>query len=148
MVATTGRRLNGDQLAHIAQALRRHHSELRQMCPQRIHQHRALAHQLLAATMQQLRRLLLCRLNRHKSHGRSANRLAKGRRSLFASSGSLNIDVWWKALTPVGRLQAMEQRLDAMLRAVQTVEPALEKFYASLGDEQKERFNRLSPAQG
>jgi LTXXQ motif family protein len=35
-----------------------------------------------------------------------------------------------------------------MLRAVQTVQPALEKFYASLGDEQKERFNRLSPAQG
>ena len=53
-----------------------------------------------------------------------------------------------RALTPVGRLQAMEQRLDAMLRAVQTVQPALEKFYASLGDEQKERFNRLSPTQG
>jgi hypothetical protein len=53
-----------------------------------------------------------------------------------------------RALTPVGRLQAMEQRLDAMLRAVQTVEPALQKFYASLGDEQKERFNRLSPTQG
>jgi histone H3/H4 len=53
-----------------------------------------------------------------------------------------------RALTPVGRLQAMEQRLDAMLRAVQTVQPALEKFYGSLGDEQKERFNRLSPAQG
>src|SRR5215469_7412151 len=53
-----------------------------------------------------------------------------------------------RALTPVGRLQAMEQRLDAMLRAVQTVGPALEKFYASLGDEQKERFNRLSPTQG
>jgi LTXXQ motif family protein len=53
-----------------------------------------------------------------------------------------------RALTPVGRLQAMEQRLDAMLRAVQTVEPALEKFYGSLGDEQKERFNRLSPTQG
>jgi ABC-type transporter MlaC component len=52
------------------------------------------------------------------------------------------------ALTPVGRLQAMEQRLDAMLHAVQTVQPALEKFYASLSDEQKERFNRLSPAQG
>jgi hypothetical protein len=44
--------------ADIAQALRRHHSELRQMCPQRINQHRALAHQLLAATMQQRRRLL------------------------------------------------------------------------------------------
>jgi hypothetical protein len=53
-----------------------------------------------------------------------------------------------RALTPVGRLQAMEQRLDAMLRAVQTVQPPLEKFYASLGDEQKERFNRLSPTQG
>jgi len=54
----------------------------------------------------------------------------------------------YRALTPVGRLQAMEQRLDAMLRAVQTVQPALEKFYTSLGDEQKERFNRLSPTQG
>jgi len=54
----------------------------------------------------------------------------------------------YRALTPVGRLQAMEQRLDAMLRAVQTVQPALEKFYGSLGDEQKERFNRLSAAQG
>jgi LTXXQ motif family protein len=54
----------------------------------------------------------------------------------------------YRALTPVVRLQAMEQRLDAMLRAVQTVEPALEKFYGSLGDEQKERFNRLSPSQG
>jgi len=42
----------------------------------------------------------------------------------------------------------MEQRLDAMLRAVQTVQPALEKFYGSLGDEQKERFNRLGPTQG
>jgi histone H3/H4 len=49
----------------------------------------------------------------------------------------------YRALTPVGRLQAIEQRLDAMLRAVQTVQPALEKFYGSLGDEQKERFNRL-----
>jgi hypothetical protein len=54
----------------------------------------------------------------------------------------------YRALTPVGRLQAMEQRLDAMLHAVQTVQPALEKFYASLNDEQKERFNRLGPAQG
>jgi hypothetical protein len=54
----------------------------------------------------------------------------------------------YRALTPVGRLQAMEQRLDAMLRAVQTVQPALEKFYGSLGDEQKERFNRLGPTQG
>ena len=53
-----------------------------------------------------------------------------------------------QALTPVGRLEAMDRRLDAMLRAVQTVQPVLEKFYGSLSDEQKERFNRLSPAQG
>jgi LTXXQ motif family protein len=54
----------------------------------------------------------------------------------------------YQALTPVVRLEAMEQRLDAMSHAVHTVQPALAKFYGSLGDEQKERFNRLSPAQG
>ena len=54
----------------------------------------------------------------------------------------------YRPLTAVGRIEAMEQRLDAMLRAVQTVQPALEKFYSSLSDEQKERFNRLGPAQG
>jgi lipoate synthase len=53
----------------------------------------------------------------------------------------------YRALTPVVRLEAMEQRLAAMLQAVQTVEPALEKFYGLLGNEQKERFNRLSPRQ-
>jgi hypothetical protein len=53
----------------------------------------------------------------------------------------------YRALTPAVRLEAMEQRLDAMLRAVQTVEPALQKFYGSLSDEQKERFNRLPPRQ-
>jgi hypothetical protein len=50
----------------------------------------------------------------------------------------------YRPLTPVARLDAMEQRLDAVLRAVTTVEPALQKFYATLNDEQKERFNRLS----
>jgi len=54
----------------------------------------------------------------------------------------------YRALTPVVRLQAMEQRLDAMHRAVETVQPALERFYGSLSDEQKELFNRLAPAQG
>ena len=39
----------------------------------------------------------------------------------------------------------MTGRLDATLEAVQTVRPALEKFYASLSDEQKERFNELGP---
>ena len=46
------------------------------------------------------------------------------------------------------RIDAMEQRLDAMLRAINIVQPALEKFYGSLSDEQKERFNRLAPVQG
>jgi hypothetical protein len=53
----------------------------------------------------------------------------------------------YRPLTPIGRLEAMEGRLSAMLRAVTTVEPALEKFYGALSDEQKERFNRLGPPQ-
>ena len=51
----------------------------------------------------------------------------------------------YRPLTPVVRLEAMEQRLEAMLKAVDAVQPALAKFYGSLSDEQKERFNRLSP---
>ena len=53
----------------------------------------------------------------------------------------------YRPLTPVVRLDAMEQRLDAMLRAINLVQPALEKFYAALTDEQKERFNQLQPGQ-
>src|SRR5262249_57489210 len=45
--------------------------------------------------------------------------------------------------TPVGRLAAMHQRLDAMLQAVRIVRPALESFYGLLNDEQKARFNSL-----
>src|SRR5581483_8312581 len=48
-------------------------------------------------------------------------------------------------LTPPGRLDAMTARLEATLQAVQTVRPALETFYASLNDEQKERFNEIGP---
>ena len=48
-------------------------------------------------------------------------------------------------LTPPGRLQAMVGRLQATLEATQTVRPALEAFYSSLSDEQKERFNSLGP---
>src|SRR5262249_3068724 len=36
---------------------------------------------------------------------------------------------------PTGRLAAMEGRLQVMLAAVQTVRPALERFYQSLSDE-------------
>jgi LTXXQ motif family protein len=47
---------------------------------------------------------------------------------------------------PTGRLSAMESRLQVMLAAVQTVRPALERFYQSLSDEQKARFNAIAPA--
>src|SRR5207247_2502835 len=46
-------------------------------------------------------------------------------------------------VTPPGRLDAMERRLQAMIDAAKTVKPALENFYASLTSEQKARFNRL-----
>ena len=35
----------------------------------------------------------------------------------------------------------MRTRVDAMLQAVQVARAALDKFYQSLSDEQKERFN-------
>jgi LTXXQ motif family protein len=54
----------------------------------------------------------------------------------------------YRPITPVVRIDAMEQRLDTMLRAINIVQPALQKFYGSLTDEQKERFNRLAPVQG
>jgi len=46
-------------------------------------------------------------------------------------------------LTPLGRLEAMEKRLDAMLQAAELVQPALDEFYAALSNEQKARFNTL-----
>ena len=46
-------------------------------------------------------------------------------------------------LTPVGRLEAMEQRLDAMLKAAALVQQPLEAFYGTLSAEQKARFNTL-----
>jgi hypothetical protein len=45
--------------------------------------------------------------------------------------------------TPTGRLAAMRSRVEAMLEAVRVIDPALQKFYRSLSDEQKERFNAL-----
>src|SRR5207248_9621834 len=49
-------------------------------------------------------------------------------------------------LTATGRVEAMEKRLEATLGAVKTVQPALAKFYNSLSDEQKARFNSLRSA--
>src|SRR6185437_8531157 len=45
--------------------------------------------------------------------------------------------------TPTGRLAAMRARVDAMLKAVEVVAPALDQFYRSLSDEQRERFIAL-----
>jgi hypothetical protein len=50
-------------------------------------------------------------------------------------------------LTAPGRLAAMQQRIEAMISAVATVQPALEKFYALLSDEQKARLNALADDQ-
>jgi LTXXQ motif family protein len=47
---------------------------------------------------------------------------------------------------PTGRLAAMQSRLQVMLQAVQTVRPPLDRFYQSLSDEQKARFNVLAPS--
>jgi len=46
-------------------------------------------------------------------------------------------------LTPPSRLVVMQTRLKAMIDAANTVKPALDRFYASLSNEQKARFNRL-----
>ena len=54
----------------------------------------------------------------------------------------------YRALTPVGRVEAMDQRLEATLGAVRTVKPALFKFYDMLSDEQKARFNALRSGAG
>jgi hypothetical protein len=47
------------------------------------------------------------------------------------------------ALTAPSRLAAMQQRIEAMIAAVQTVQPSLEKFYGLLSDEQKARLTAL-----
>jgi hypothetical protein len=46
-------------------------------------------------------------------------------------------------LTPTGRLEAMQTRLQAMIDAAHTVKPSLDTFYVSLSSEQKARFNRI-----
>lgn len=51
------------------------------------------------------------------------------------------------AKTPVGRLANMQQRLEAMLKAATTIRKPLDRFYASLSDEQKADFNQLGRRQ-
>jgi hypothetical protein len=47
-------------------------------------------------------------------------------------------------LTPIGRLDAAEQRLDATIKAIQVVRSPLERFYQALSDEQRQRFNAMN----
>ena len=47
-------------------------------------------------------------------------------------------------LTPIGRLDAAEQRLDATIKAIQVVRSPLERFYQTLSDEQRQRFNAMN----
>jgi hypothetical protein len=49
----------------------------------------------------------------------------------------------YAAVTPTGRIEAMEKRLEAAYGAALVVQPALTKFYDGLSDEQKARFNSL-----
>ncbi len=49
------------------------------------------------------------------------------------------------ALTPLARLDAVDDRLDAMQQAVNLVSDALEEFYATLSDEQKAQFEAIGP---
>jgi LTXXQ motif family protein len=50
-------------------------------------------------------------------------------------------------LTAPSRLAFMQQRIEAMIAAVATVQPPLEKFYSLLNDEQKARLNALAEDQ-
>lgn len=47
------------------------------------------------------------------------------------------------AFTPVDRLTQMQERLQALLQAVNIISPPLNSFYDSLSDEQKARFNEI-----
>ena len=51
------------------------------------------------------------------------------------------------ALTAPSRLAAMQQRIEAMIAAVATVQPPLEKFYDLLSDDQKEKLTALGQDQ-
>jgi LTXXQ motif family protein len=50
--------------------------------------------------------------------------------------------------TPYARLDAVKTRLSAMLEAMNAIRPKLQDFYASLDDEQKAKFNIMTPPPG
>jgi hypothetical protein len=50
--------------------------------------------------------------------------------------------------TPYARLDAVKTRLAAMVDAMSAIRPKLQDFYASLNDEQKAKFNIMTPPPG
>ena len=52
------------------------------------------------------------------------------------------------AFIPVDRLAQMEVRLQGMIDAVNAIDPPLTRFYDSLTDEQKARFNEMNAGRG
>ena len=52
------------------------------------------------------------------------------------------------SLTPLGRLDSVQKRLDGMVQAWGTLRTPLDGFYNSLNDEQRQRFAALGPASG
>ena len=68
---------------------------------------------------------------------RAWQRIDRGR-----AEHSCGMPVAQSYLTAPGRLAAMQQRIEAMISAVATVRPPLEKFYGLLDDEQKARLQR------
>jgi len=50
------------------------------------------------------------------------------------------------AFTPTDRLAEMQERLEGLAQAVSIVQPPLAKFYASLSDERKARFDDIGNA--
>jgi hypothetical protein len=46
-------------------------------------------------------------------------------------------------LTPIGRLDAAAQRVDATIKALEVIRSTLARFYDSLSDEQKRQFNAM-----
>ena len=52
------------------------------------------------------------------------------------------------AFTPLDRLAEMQTRLEGLSQAIGIVQPPLARFYDSLSDEQKARFNAIGSADG
>jgi len=46
-------------------------------------------------------------------------------------------------LTPIGRLDAVKQQVDATIKAIQIIRSPLERFYQALSDQQKQQFNAM-----